>query len=70
MVWAFDEESGESDWKPVVQLFRNKTNTWCTVSIKPEYGPLDEITSTPGHKYYLPFNTENREVNEIHEHES
>jgi hypothetical protein len=29
---------------------------------------LDTITSTKGHKYYLPFNSECREIGEKHEH--
>ena len=49
MVWAYDEETGESDWKPVVRLFRNESKDWTIVKINGE-----EIESTPGHKYYLP----------------
>ncbi|MCL2860923.1 MAG: polymorphic toxin-type HINT domain-containing protein, partial [Firmicutes bacterium] len=77
LVWAFNEETGESDWKPVKQLFRNgkqfsgKSNEdigegmkdWTGITINGK-----EIISTPGHKYYLPFNNENRNPNEIHEH--
>lgn len=69
MVWAYDEKTGENDWKPVVQLFRNETLKWCTVSVLVD-GVLTEIVSTPGHKYYLPENTTCREVNEVQEHES
>ena len=56
-VLAYDETTGEQGYKPVVQLFRNETNSWCTVSVKRESdGEACEITSTPGHKYYLPEN--------------
>ena len=60
MVWAYDEETGESDWKPVVRLFRNESSISTTLKIQAEDGRIDEIISTPGHKYYLPDNTENR----------
>ena len=53
MVWAYDEETGESDWKPVVRLFRNESKDWIIVKVKGE-----EIESTPGHKYYLPQSKE------------
>ena len=49
MVWAYDEETGESDWKPVVQLFRNESKDWTGVTVNGL-----EIVSTPGHKYCLP----------------
>ena len=84
MVWAYDEESGESDWKPVAQLFRNgkEANStqdygdgvrdWCHVTIRTEDADgkpvFDTIKSTLGHKYYLPFNTEYRSPNEQLEH--
>ena len=68
-VWAFNEKTGKWDWKEVVRLFKgepeNQTEEWCHVYINGE-----KITSTPGHKYYLPDNKENRELDEIHEHES
>ena len=45
-----------------MQLFRNKTNEWCTVSVKRESdGEICEIISTPGHKYYLPENERYRD---------
>jgi len=63
LVWAYDEVSGEMDWMPVVQLFRNKSSDWTGVTIGGE-----EIISTPGHKYFLPDNTKRRELDEVHEH--
>ena len=52
-----------------MQLFRNETKEWCTVSVLVN-GKVEEIISTPGHKYYLPDNAENREVGEKQEQES
>ena len=48
MVWAYDEETGESDWKPVVRLFRNKTKEWYHVFVEGE-----EIICTGGHPFYV-----------------
>ena len=56
LVLAYDEETGEIAYKPVVQLFRNTTKEWCTVSVRGNDGELYEITSTPGHKYFIPEN--------------
>ena len=42
---------------------------WCTTSIKID-GKTEEITSTPGHKYYIPDNKEWRSLTEKFEHES
>ena len=69
MMWAYDEETGENDWKPVVRLFRNETMSWCTISVAIA-GTIESITSTPGHKYYLPENMLNREIGEKQEHAS
>ena len=33
-----------------------ETKEWCTVSIRGAEGELYEITSTPGHKYFIPGN--------------
>ena len=52
-----------------MQLFRNKTEEWCEVFVEVN-GKTEIITSTPGHKYYLPNNTENREIGLQQEHES
>ena len=52
LVWAYDEETGRSDWKPVVELFRNKATEWISITVNGE-----DIVSTSGHKYYLPENT-------------
>lgn len=56
LVLAYDEETGETAYKPVVQLFRNTTKEWCTVEVRGGDGELYEITSTPGHKYFIPEN--------------
>ena len=65
----YDEETGEKAYKPVVQLFKNETKRWCTVTVEVD-GQKEQIVSTPGHKYYLPNNTENREIGLKQEHES
>ena len=49
LVLAYDEETGEQAYKPVVQLFRNESKDWTGVTVNGK-----EIISTPGHKYYLP----------------
>ena len=67
-VLAYDEETGEQAYKPVVQLFRNTTEEWCTVSVKPEIGQEFEIVSTPGHKYYVPENEAERNFGEVLEY--
>ena len=46
---AYDEETGEQAYKPVVQLFRNESKDWTGVTVDGK-----ETISTPGHKYYLP----------------
>ena len=56
LVLAYDEETGETAYKPVLHLFRNTTNEWCTVSVRGNDGKLHEIISTPGHKYFVPEN--------------
>ena len=68
-VLAYDEETGEQGYKPVVRLFRNQTKEWCTVSVRGNDGEIYEITSTPGHKYFLPENKEYRNSRAL-EHES
>ena len=69
LVLAYDEETGEQEYKKVVRLFRNETKCWCTVSIKPENGGESfEIVSTPGHKYFLPDNEESRDFGKPLEH--
>lgn len=70
-VLSFDEETGEQSFKEVVRLFRNSTSSWSTTFVKVDGSDdISEITSTPGHKYYLPFNDENRNLNEQLEHAS
>ena len=69
LVLAYDEATGEKAYKPVVQLFKNETKRWCTVTVEAD-GQEEQIVSTPGHKYYLPNNTENREIGLQQEHES
>ncbi len=62
-VLAYNEDTGEQAYKKVVRLFRNQTEEWCTVKVKPENGQETfEIVSTPGHKYYLPDNIQNRDL--------
>lgn len=49
LVWATDEETGETALKEVVQLFRNETEEWVHVTVNGE-----EITCTPNHPFYSP----------------
>ena len=69
-VWAYNEETGESAWKPVVQVFRNESELRTTLYIRAEDSTVDEVISTPGHKYYLPDNNINRRPGEKLEHAS
>ncbi len=69
-VWAYNEEAGEQELKEVVTLFRNESCMKTTLAIASDNGVIDEITSTPRHKYYLPDNKVNRNPNEVLEHES
>ena len=68
-VLAYDEATGEQAYKPVVRLFRNETLKWCMIAVAVA-GIVESIISTPGHKYYLPENTINREIGERQEHAS
>jgi len=52
----------------VGNALRDETWLKTTLDIKADDGTIDQIVSTPGHKYFLPFNTESREVGEVHEH--
>jgi len=49
LVWATDEETGKTELKEVVQLFRNVTEEWVHVTVNGE-----EITCTPNHPFYSP----------------
>mgnify|MGYP000750281898 FL=1 len=49
LVWATDEETGETALKEVVQIFRNETEEWVHVKVNGE-----EITCTPMHPFYSP----------------
>ena len=69
LVLAYDELTGEKAYKPVLQLFKNETKRWCTVTIEVD-GQEEQIVSTPGHKYYLPDNIESRENGLKQENES
>ena len=69
-VWSWDEENGEQALKTVVQLFRNTKTVKTKVRIESEDGTIDEIVSTPRHKYYLPLNRANRNPKEELEHTS
>ena len=48
-VLAYDEKTGKNTYKPVLHLFRNKSEEWTGIIVNGE-----EIISTPGHKYFLP----------------
>ena len=47
-VLAYDEETGEQGYKPVVRLFRNQTKEWYHVFIDGE-----EIECTGNHRFYV-----------------
>ena len=49
LVWATDEETGETALKEVVQLFRNETEEWVHITVNGE-----KITCTPEHPFYVP----------------
>lgn len=49
-VLAYNEETGEQDYKTVLHLFRNESKDWTGITVNDK-----EIVSTPGHKYYLPL---------------
>mgnify|MGYP002555465324 CR=1 FL=1 len=49
LVWATDEETGETALKEVVQLFRNETEEWVHITVDGE-----KITCTPNHPFYSP----------------
>lgn len=66
-VLAYDEQTGEQAYKPVLQLFQNTTKEWQYVYIE---GETEPIISTPGHKYYLPENNVRREDTRALEHVS
>lgn len=48
MVLAYDEETREQAWKPVVQLFRGETKEWYHVFVDGE-----EIICTADHPFYV-----------------
>ena len=48
-VWATNPETGETELKPVVQLFRNETDEWVHVTVNGE-----EIVCTSEHPFYSP----------------
>ena len=48
-VWATNPETGETELKEVVQLFRNETEEWVHVTVNG-----GEITCTPNHPFYSP----------------
>ncbi len=63
LVLAYDEETGEQAYKPVVRLFRNESKDWVGVTVDGK-----ETISTPGHKYYVPENEAERNFGEVLEH--
>ena len=48
-VWATNPETGETELKPAVQLFRNETDEWVHVTVNGE-----EIVCTSEHPFYSP----------------
>ena len=48
LVLAYDEQTGEQAYKPVVQLFRNETTEWYHIRASAE-----EIICTGGHPFYV-----------------
>ena len=48
-VLSYNEDTGKSEYKEVVRLFRNQTNS--TTSIKND--EMEPIVSTPNHPYYI-----------------
>lgn len=48
LVLAYDEQTGEQAYKPVVQLFRNETTEWYHIRAGAE-----EIICTGGHPFYV-----------------
>lgn len=48
-VLAYNDETGEQEYKTVVHLFRGESKKWIGVTVNGK-----EIVSTPGHKYFLP----------------
>ncbi len=50
LVWATDPETGETELREVVQLFRNETEEWIHLTIEGE-----EIICTQGHPFYSPI---------------
>ena len=60
LVLAYDEETGEQAYKPVVQLFRNETKEWYHVRVDGE-----EIVCTGGHPFYILNADNNRNILEF-----
>ena len=56
-VLAYDEETGEKAYKPVVQLSRNTTKEWYHIFVNDE-----EIVCTGGHPFYVLNAEENRKI--------
>ena len=49
LVWATNPETGQTELKEAVQLFRNETTEWVHVVVNDE-----KITATPSHPFYSP----------------
>ena len=60
LVLAYDEETGEQAYKPVVQLFRNESKEWYHVQVNGE-----EIVCTGGHPFYILNADNNRNILEF-----
>lgn len=48
LVLAYDEETGEQDYKEVIRLYRNETTEWYNIRINGE-----DIKCTAGHPFYV-----------------
>ena len=59
-VLAYEEETGEQAYKPVVRLLRNETKAWYHVKVNGE-----EIICTGGHPFYVLNAEEDRKVVEF-----
>ena len=57
LVLAYDEETGEKAYKPVVRLYRNITKEWYHIRMNGE-----EIVCTGGHPFYVLNAEEDRKI--------
>lgn len=52
-VWAYNEETGETSLKKVVELFKNKTKKWIHLLFEFEDGKKEELLCTEEHPFYV-----------------